>query len=500
MNLRSTSIKGLLIIIYLIISNEFLFHTLIEIGHNDKFKMFFYALGSSLFLILIVFIFLEKKSITKIIICIPLVLSAFFSQLHSDITGNIINIDSISLSINNLSSLGAFWGEYQFFILKNVLILILGFFVIIFDLKSFMVFKNIKYFYSRSVLVFLLTCSLFFSISRGGYGQHGLPSQVNFLIPFVLSKFSKNIEIKEIENFVSKSISKKSKILIIDESISYNFFLKALHLNKNISKNDIFKNLKRFYSIHNCSAQSLWSLINGLGFKDGDYFIQKNIWEISKKNGYENIYISAQETKNSYQYLQKPNELILLDKKFFYGNFQREQRDQRILEDLPKILNLHKKQFIIIIKNGSHFPYKDQFDYTKYNLNEKDEKKIMYKYSILENSIKFLIELKKLLDINDIELVYLSDHGQNVESDKVPHCNSVKPNINEWEIPLLFYNFNKNINTTLLSNMSLYGVILESLGVKVKHLPLEKHHLFYGNINKRFKNVIKRKEINILNE
>ena len=165
--------------------------------------------------------------------------------------------------------------------------------------------------------------------------------------------------------------------------------------------------------------------------------------------------------------MQKPDELMYIDTKFFYGSLNNKLRDINILKDLEKYITSEEDQFIVILKNGSHFPYSSQFDYEKYKLNENTGIEELYLYSIKENTIDFLDELAEIIKNKNFEIFYLSDHGQNVSDSGLTHCNSDSPIQSEWEIPLLLYNVDNTSIEKIKNNISLYDAITNSLGENI---------------------------------
>ena len=147
-----------------------------------------------------------------------------------------------------------------------------------------------------------------------------------------------------------------------------------------------------------------------------------------------------------------------------------------------------------MIKNGSHFPYSDKFDLKKFNLNKNSDAKLIYTYSIKENSINFLKNLLSKLK-KESDIIYLSDHGQLFKKKKLSHCNSSNPEIQEWEIPLLYYINNKNKPINVTSNLDLYDFIIDKMGYTIKTNINKKNKLFYGNLNKRLSKQIKFKTL-----
>ena len=486
--------KFLLILLYLILSNQNLYKTLlIDIGHNSISKMLFYILASMIFFIFFFYASFNKKIIYRIILCSPFLISSFFSQLYYQITNQVINIDVIEIALISKGSYTNFINQYSNEIIINLIYFIIGLVAISFESTRIKLFNKNKVFFI-STLYFLFIFS--FSILRGGFGLHGLPSQLTSLIPFTLVNFTQNLKINDEIKYEKNLIRNKSKILIIDESIGFNYFNKSLLLEnlKTVKNKSFFKDIRKFHSLHNCSAQSVWALFNGLTLVNNEYYIRKNLWEIAKTNNYKTLYFSAQERKGSYQYMQKPDELMNIDKKFFYGSLNNKLRDINILKDLEKYITSEEDQFIVILKNGSHFPYSSQFDYEKYTLNENTSIEELYLYSIKENTIDFLDELAEIIKNKNFEIFYLSDHGQNVSDSGLTHCNSDSPIQSEWEIPLLLYNVDNTSIEKIKNNISLYDAITNSLGENIigNKYNSNYHYLFYGSLNKRFGKEIKK--------
>ena len=379
--------KFLLVLIYLILSNQNIYQTLfIDIGHNSTGKMFFYILASMIFFIFFFYASFNKNTIYRIILCLPFLISSFFSQLYYQITNQIINIDVIEIALISKGSYINFINQYSNEIIINLIYFIIGLIAISLASTRIKLFSKKRPFFIFFFLYFLFI--FLFSILKGGFGQHGLPSQLKSLIPFILVNFTQNLKLNDEIRYEKNYIQNKSKILIIDESIGFNYFKKSLLLdNLKIVKNkSFFKDTRKFHSLHNCSAQSVWALFNGLTQLNDEYYIRKNLWKIAKLNNYKTLYFSAQEQRGSYQYMQKPDELMYIDSKFFYGSLNNKLRDLKILGDLKKHITSEDDQFIVILKNGSHFPYSSQFDYNKYKL-----KKILrlknYIYTVLKKTL-----------------------------------------------------------------------------------------------------------------
>ncbi len=479
----------LLIFVYLILSNRNLFQVLfIDIGHNSLSKLFFFSCVSLIFFFFY-FVFFSIKNISvRVSLGLVFLISSFISQFFYDISGNIININDIEIAILNKSSWVNLILSYKNEVLINFFIFVFGFLVLIYGIKNLNFYSKKKIYFSLIFLSLLFTIS----IKRGGFATQGLPSQLQVLIPLPLIFFSENFKYSGENLTFNANFKQKNIILIIDESVSYEYFRRAKNLEKNVDQN--FKHLKKFHSIHNCSAQAVFSLMNGIKVNQDSIVLRKNLWLQAKEADYKTLYFSAQEKLGNYQYLQTIKELSSIDEKYFFNHLNEKERDKILLKKLIDVSSKKDNQFIVVIKNGSHFPYFNKFDLNKFNLHKNSDKNLVYTYSIKENSINFLKDLiSKFKKNNDI--IYLSDHGQYLKRKKLSHCNSTNPEIEEWEIPILYYKNNINKPINIKSNLNLYDFIISKMGFEIKLPQRERTKLFYGNLNKRFNKQIKFKTL-----
>ena len=487
--IKNKYIQVILLIVYFLVSNKNLHETLfVDIGHNSMIKLlFFLSVTVFFFFSFLTFVSL-KNTYIRVFTGLVFLVSSFASQFFFDISGNIININDIEIALLNKSSFYDLVINYRNDFFLNLSIFFFGFFLLVNGIRGLKFLNKKQIYYS---LVFLF--SLFsISFSRGGFATQGLPSQLQALIPLPLIFFSKNFEYSSQK--ISFNINKKKKniILIIDESVSFEYFVKAKKIEKNIDK--YFKYLQKFYSIHNCSAQAVFGLMNGIEVAKDNIVLRKSLWLQAKEAKYRTLYFSAQERPGNYQYLQNIKEITNIDEKYFFSHLKNKDRDRILLDKLIEVTENNNNQFIVVVKNGSHFPYYDKFDLKKFNLNKNSDVSLIYTYSISENSINFLKDLLSKLK-KDSDIIYLSDHGQSFKKKKLSHCNSSNPEIQEWEIPLLYYINNKNKPINIESNLHLYDFIIDKMGYTNEININKKNKLFYGNLNKRFNKQVKFKTL-----
>ena len=141
-----------------------------------------------------------------------------------DISGNTININDLEIAKLNLSIYGGFYIEYKKVIIKNFTILLFAFLLVINSQNINNFFTTLRF---RFLSLFFFIFLFVFSFFRGGFGTQGLPSQLQVLVPFPFLFMTSNYEIIY-DNIEIKEEIQNKLVLIIDESISYKYFQKAL--------------------------------------------------------------------------------------------------------------------------------------------------------------------------------------------------------------------------------------------------------------------------------
>ena len=487
--LKNKYILVVLLIVYFFVSNKNLHETLfIDIGHNSIIKLLFFLSVTVLFFLSFLIFASLKNTYIRVSTGLIFLTSSFASQFFFDISGNIININDIEIAILNKGSFYDLVINYRKDFFLNLSIFFFGFFLIVNGIRGFKFFDKKQIYFSLAFFFALFSISF----SRGGFATQGLPSQLQALIPLPLIFYSKNFELSRQKLTFNINKKKKNIILIIDESVSFEYFVKAKKIEKD--NNKYFKHLQKFYSIHNCSAQAVFGLMNGIEVAEDNIVLRKSLWLQAKEAKYRTLYFSAQERPGNYQYLQNIKEIANIDEKYFFSHIKNKDRDKVLLDKLIEVAAKDNNQFIVVIKNGSHFPYSDKIDLKKFNLKKNSDANLIYTYSIKENSINFLKDLLSKLK-KESDIIYLSDHGQLLKKKNLTHCNSNNPQIQEWEIPLLYYINNKNKPIDVVSNLHLYDFIVDKMGYTNETNINKKNKLFYGDLNKRLNKQIKYKTL-----
>jgi glucan phosphoethanolaminetransferase (alkaline phosphatase superfamily) len=305
------------------------------------------------------------------------------------------------------------------------------------------------------------------------------------------------------ENIKPKIKSKIQNIVwIIDESVtgsylSLNGYPKETtpYLDDLSQSNSmIMSNFGVVNSISNCSGKSNLFLRIGMNpLKHTDISNQMydlpTIFQYAKRAGYQTWLFDSQTRKDHLQ-----NYLTLYDKEDI-DNFrtlgakvERVERDNVFVEALTDIINDEKsikKNFIVLVKYGSHFPYLLTYDkkntifkpvmevsYGGMDFEHKEQQVNTYLNSIYSSVDLYLKKLLGKIDLSKSVVFYTSDHGQNIlEHDDLtrPHCNNEDVVKNEVSVPLMIFNENARmefpVNKMLYySQIQIFSTTLSLLG------------------------------------
>jgi len=226
-------------------------------------------------------------------------------------------------------------------------------------------------------------------------------------------------------------------------------------------KNDII-NFGNLYSTANCSYPSNELLMIGFNvnkFKTiPNYFITTpTIFQYMKKAGYNTYFVDN--VHNGLYMVFK-----IYDRKYvdhLVNDFPRYQkilsyeRDFYTLDEVKKILNNGKKNFIYILKYGEHFPYKNSFDnknplFKDWGIKNPQQEFNLYMNGIQNNVDNYFKKLIKVVGDTDTVVLYQSDHSVNITRHKdkdriiISHCEAGLTGWKEMQsIPGILYSPNK---------------------------------------------------------
>jgi len=272
-------------------------------------------------------------------------------------------------------------------------------------------------------------------------------------------------------SIVTSSESKVQNVIwIIDESVtgsylSVNGYSKdTTPFLRNLDKNSsLISNFGIASSISNCSGQSNLFLRIGMTPRKKEKVLDQmydlpTIFQYAKRAGYTTWLFDSQTQKDHLQ-----NYLTLYDKESIEHfetlgtEVNRHQKDMTLLSKFSSITNEnnHNKNFIVVVKYGSHFPYLTSYnhEYTPFtpvldvayggmNMAHKEKMVNSYLNSLYSSVDLYLQSLVEKVNFSKTVVFYTSDHGQNILESKhltQTHCNNELVVKNEVSVPLFVF-------------------------------------------------------------
>jgi len=415
-------------------------------------------------------------------------------------TGFTLNDLSIALNEGNAFAVDALL-TYASSIEKSAFILLL-LFVVLFFIRQKIV-KNNKFIALKYLLpFFLLSLGLAYSITFRTIGETQTRPTLVKMLNMGLYYASNRLYYGKREPLQEKPTAKakyKNIILIVDESIggkylSINGYKKETTPYLKSIK-DKFINLGLASSSANCSASSNILLMSGMQLnqlpdKQQRILTKPSIFQYAQNAGYRTHYISGQGVKKYLQNymteydLESIDDFTQLDAP--YKN--KSMPEQKVIIDTKKALNSAEKNFIFIVKHGSHFQWEQSYPKSEKTfvptLKSDDALSLALKQEALNsyaNSLKYNVDLffKDFLayidffNRKDTLIIYTSDHGQSIveEGRTSTHCDSKNPPLTQGIVPLLLFtssddsllnNFDFQINS--YSHYQIFPTIKKFMG------------------------------------
>ncbi len=341
---------------------------------------------------------------------------------------------------------------------------------------SFFLFPKIVINTKRCVLGLLLILIEIILVSgvvyykKTGYGAQGLPTSLimpaYYIDMYLDGKFTNDIHARQYSFESSASGKFKNIVLIIDESIRYDF----IDINKDTGTtpylNTMYNllNFGKVSSYSNCSQYSNILIRKMARYKHETSDVKSGpyIWEIMNLAGYNNILIDAQNNGQGHDFfteeeLKRGNVRIIEAKS--------KKDDVEVAKLVNDQINNNNKNFILVMKKGAHFPYDNIGIEKKFvpnmetsNMRNESSEKIInsYKNLVYHNTNLFF----KSLDVNEENtiFIYTSDHGQNFEklNERLTHCSTIEPTKTEGEVPLFIFGQFKEDNFNSLTKQILH--------------------------------------------
>ena len=357
---------------------------------------------------------------------------------------DINNIGTLNASIFNVSdALQKYFSVIGFAFLKSALIFVP---LIYFLCKPSGVIKK------RIVFALILSLGALYGvilIKRGAPALIGFPKAFSYAYGSIYLKANyllfPDSTVSLVEN---RSPIKKIKniIVVIDESVEDGYLRKILTPAPNSTLD-----YGESFSGANCSASSNYILRKGYwdrsknNNKNIDIKKIESLFELAKNNGYSTAYIDNQ------QVLKDPTTRNYFDSKelsyvdlIIENNNPQYERDLFSLEKVQSLIG-SGENFILINKNGAHFPYENTIPPSLISSNTIEN----YENSVRLNTAQFIQQLERITPADTI-IFYTSDHGQNLTGGAT-HCNTgAEVNRLEYTVPFYVITKDAKIIQTLL--------------------------------------------------
>ena len=314
---------------------------------------------------------------------------------------------------------------------------------------------------------------------RGGHGTDGLPVQFTsaaFAVVLGLERVLSGPAPRRTEVKIAPASAPrpKSVVVIMDESVRGDM----LDINRPdgvysglLPHAASMANFGVMSSISTCSAPSNAGFRYGVARRTylGDLKTRPSIWSYAKKAGYRTTFIDGQRHGGGLMNLMTEEELADIDEHIqLPADTPPVDRDIQIARLLRGIVgDGEQPAFVYVNKMGAHFPYEGKYPAEgapyqpvlkrTYFGNEVDPKNTWwpqkddedtrtrvrnsYMNSLAWNVGAFFDTLLPDLDLSDAVLVYMADHGQNLNEDGKSgyrtHCSTGKAPATEGMVPLV---------------------------------------------------------------
>ncbi|HHN72491.1 MAG TPA: hypothetical protein ENK13_00230, partial [Thermopetrobacter sp.] len=184
------------------------------------------------------------------------------------------------------------------------------------------------------------------------------------------------------------------------------------------------------------------------------------IWQWAKKAGFHTVYIDAQsgfvKDPGKLQNFMTVRETRFIDEIIRIEGVPLDQLDFVLLGHVVDRLKSDRPVFIYANKNGAHFPYDADYpaDHRHFTPTITDtgrqtlKSKInSYRNTISWNVDRFFARLRERAAgaLKDTVIIYTSDHGQNLDPSRLPHCSTDAPPPREGLVPMLAITAGKDL-------------------------------------------------------
>jgi hypothetical protein len=260
-----------------------------------------------------------------------------------------------------------------------------------------------------------------------------LPQESNLLVygAKMLLKKSPDLPPADLKPVASSTVDKI--LLVVDESVTHRAYVSQFQ-DRWVGWHGV--DFGDAVPLGNCSASSnsmlRWGFRADQMLRGGDPRLVPTIWSYAHAAGYRTYFVDGQRD-GSYQNYMNGKEAARIDQ--IIGVEEGLDTDRAIARLLHTMMLEPGKMFFYINKQGSHFPYDDNYPSDRHpetmTLEQSYDAAVRYKTE------DFLDIALKDVPLSRILMIYTSDHGEQLAGGS-GHCNTV-PSPQEKSVPLVLF-------------------------------------------------------------
>ncbi|CAA6817437.1 MAG: Unknown protein [uncultured Sulfurovum sp.] len=447
----------------------------------------YYSLVTLLGFMSVTLLFFIKEKIYFFLVSFLLLFTYSIELVYKDINSIGFGLNELSLVLNEGDAFALDALITYGISIKKALFILLIFVFIFFVIRKIIVKKKIfmktKYIMVFLLFAFILAYSITFKTTSATQTRPNIIKFLNTTLYYASNRLYYG-EREILHEKATLTEKYQNIILIVDESIGGEYlsingygtettpYLKSIK--------NYFINLGLASSGANCSAKSNLILMSGIQLAElpdmNNRALKKaTIFQYAKNAGYKTHYISGQGLG-----LKLQNHITQYDLKYIDNFSQLEESYQHknmpeedVIVKTVKALNNREKNFIFIVKHGSHFPWEESYPKNERHflptLEVSNSLSLDYKLEAVNsylNSIRYNVDLFFKYFLQEIDffskddtlIIYTSDHGQSIleEGRTSTHCDSTNPPLSQGIVPLILFtnpkdSFLRNIDFKLNS-------------------------------------------------
>jgi glucan phosphoethanolaminetransferase (alkaline phosphatase superfamily) len=320
----------------------------------------------------------------------------------------------------------------------------------------------------RSAQVLATGAFFLFSAAAVFFQPPNTMAETNLYVFGLPALFSTTPDLRSVSVAPARPPLVEKIILVVDESVTHAIYDKVIapavvHLPA--------LDFGEAASTANCSAASNALLRWGLEkdrLTQADYDPRTNptIWGYARTAGFRTVLIDGQSNGAMHNYLST-KEVALIDE--FVPAFSGRDTDHKIAAMLNDRLARPGREFIYVVKHGTHFPY--EMNYPAGAAPDDAPRPVKYAAAVSYSSRGFFDRLARDLELSGVLLIYTSDHGQDLV-DRSTHCNP-NPRDAEYSVPLIVVTRARALHELLgqdksmhsrASHLNIFPTLLYSMG------------------------------------